>query len=600
MDRRRHERVLHRGIRMPVVLRSRTALFLAACAALLAGALFCAGCSQQSSKTTTDVSAQPLDGGTFRMEQDPPDRLDPACVDDAYEAFFVNQIFDGLLAFDPHLNTVPAIAASWIIEPDGTVYTFDLKPGIRFHDGTEVTGEDVVFSLTRVFDIPAEQSGLARQYLCHILGATEYAAKRAQTIRGLEAGSNRQVRITLEHPYAPFLAVLASEMARIVPKHVVERLGDEEFARHPVGTGPFQLVQWTKDREMVLTAFRTPQSPAVHLDSLIVGFPTGNVRDCAADCFLKGQLSAVVVPVGRLGEFLGRDSSQVLSRQELSSTFIALNPHVKPFQDTRVRQAFAATLDRAAILRAHPSAHIPPNGILPPGMPGYTPESKLIARDIEQARHLLATACYPDGRGLPPVELTFAQTSEQGRAVYAMVRDQLATVGFEIVLEELPWRAFSASLQRGDMQCLAVTWTADIPDPDSFLFPMCDSEGSGNFLHYSNAKVDALLLRGRGTRSSMERLEIYRDAERRTLQDAAIIPLYHPLSAIAIQNNVRGFTLSAMGWASMPLEQVWLANAPRHADEVAAQMSAARPAASAPAVAHRARPPAPALQGRVP
>ena len=600
MDWRRSEKVLHRHFAMPTTLRWRDAFFPAACIAVSAAALLCAGCGQQSSNPATDAAEQPLEGGTFRMEQDPPDRLDPACVDDAYEAFFVNQIFDGLLAFDPHLNTVPAIAASWIISPDGMVYTFDLKPGIRFHDGTEVTAEDVVFSLTRVFDIPEEQSGLARQYLCHILGATEYAAKRAKSIRGLTAGSNRQVQITLEHPYAPFLAVLASEMARIVPKHVVERLGDEEFARHPVGTGPFQLAEWTKDREVILTAFRTPQSPAVHLDSLIIGFPVGNVRDCAAECFLKGRLNAVVVPAGRLSEFRGRDSSQVLSRQELSLTFLALNPREAPFQDVRVRQAFAATLDRGAILRAHPSAHIPPNGILPPGMPGYTPESKLIAPDIEAARRLLASAGYPDGRGLPPVELTFAQTSEQGRAVYAMVRDQLAAVGFKITLEELPWRAFSTHLRRGDMQCLAVTWTADIPDPDSFMFPMCDSAGSGNFLHYSNADVDSLLLRGRATRSSMERLEIYRDAERRTLQDAAIIPLYHPLSAVAVQNSVRGFSLSAMGWASMPLEHVWLTNAPRHQDEVAAQTPAARPAAALPAAARHPLPPPPALQGRVP
>lgn len=600
MERRPYEQTLTRRAAASAVFVRRAGRCFASASLLLAAALGLQGCGQQTAKPTAGAAEQPRDGGTFHMEQDPPDRMDPACVDDAYEAFFVNQLFDGLLAFDPHLNTVPAIAESWIISPDGTVYTFDLKPGILFHDGTEVTAEDVVFSLTRVFDLPETQSGLARQYLCHIAGATEYAAKKTASIRGLEATSSLQVRITLEHPYAPFLAVLASEMTRVVPKHVVTRVGDEEFARRPVGTGPFQLAEWTRDRRAVLTAFRPPNSTPAHLDSLVIGFPEGNVRDCAAACFLKGKLAAVVVPAGRLGEFRGRDNSHVMSRQELSLTFIALNPREKPFHDARVRRAFAATLDRSAILSADPSAHIPPNGILPPGMPGYTPESKLVAHDVEHARRLLAAAGYPGGRGLPPVKLTFAQTSDQGRAVYALVRDQLGSVGFQIALEELPWREFSTHLQHGDLQCLAVTWTADIPDPDSFLFPMCDSAGSGNFLHYSNAAVDALLLRGRATRSSMQRLEIYREAERRTLQDAALIPLYHPLSAIAIHDQVRGFVLSPMGWASIPLENVWLANAPRRMTDVAAQIPVpARRRVPAPPSPQRGVP-TPVLQGRVP
>jgi peptide/nickel transport system substrate-binding protein/oligopeptide transport system substrate-binding protein len=261
------------------------------------------GCGQHSSKPAVGNAELPRDGGTFRMEQDEPDRLDPACVDDAYEAFLVNQIFDGLVGFDAHLNTVPSIASSWIISPDGKTYTFELKSGVRFHDGTEVVADDVVFSLTRVFDLPEEQAGLARQYLCHILGAADYAAKKIDRITGLEAPSSHQVRITLDHPYAPFLAVLASEMARVVPKRHVQRLGDLEFARHPIGSGPFVLAEWTPHGRAVLTAFRAPGAQHVHLDSIVIGFPPGNVRECAAQCFLNGKLSAVVIPAGRKAEF---------------------------------------------------------------------------------------------------------------------------------------------------------------------------------------------------------------------------------------------------------------------------------------------------------
>src|SRR5262249_45191878 len=156
-------------------------------------------------------------------------------------------------------------ASSWTISADGTVHTFELKRGVRFHDGTEVTAEDVVYSLRRVFELPESQTSLARQYLCHILGAREYAAGKADHVRGLEVLGSHCVRITLEYPYAPFLAVLASEIAHIVPEHVVERVGAVEFAHHPVGSGPFRFAAWIPDQRIVLTAFRGAGAPNVHL-----------------------------------------------------------------------------------------------------------------------------------------------------------------------------------------------------------------------------------------------------------------------------------------------------------------------------------------------
>ena len=531
-------------------------------------------CSQQSASSIPDSSEHPRDGGTLRLAQDAPDRIDPACVDDAYEASLVNQVFEGLLAFDTHLNTVPGIASSWIISPDGTVYTFELRAGVPFHDSSEVTAEDVVFSLQRVFDLPEEQSGLARAYLGHILGSQEYAEHHTKKLRGLEIVSPHEVRITLEHPYSPFLAVLASEMARIVPKHVVERIGDEAFAHRPVGSGPFRLTRWVPNQSIVLTAFRAPNAVHAHLDSIVIDTPQGNVREYAPRLFLDGKLSAVVVPDGRLRDFQGNPNWHVVSRQELSLTFLELNPHQPPFNDIRVRRAFALALDRNAILGGDTGVRIPPNGILPPGMPGYTPESKLLPHDAITAEQLLVAAGHPGGRGLSPVRITFAMTSTQGRALFEQVHAQLAAVGFRIKLQELPWREFRPLLNSHSLQCLNVTWTADIPDPDSFLYPTCASDGSGNFVGYSNPAVDSLLLRGRSTRSTIERLEIYRDAERLILQDATLIPLFHPLGAIAVQEYVHGFTFSAMGWASMALGNVWFDSAASRLDPLAVKVAA--------------------------
>ena len=543
-----------------------------------------AGCGDDS-PPTNELAESPRRGGTFRMAQDSPGSLDPASVDDVYEATIVNQVFDGLLAFDNHLNTVPCIASSWIISPDGNVYTFHLRQDLEFHDGSALTATDVVYSLTRVFDLPVEESSLAREYLQHIAGTSEYLGGKAASIRGIVALDAHTVRIELDHPYASFLAVLASELARVVPKAYVERVGDAAFAQHPLGSGPFRLAAWEPNRQVVLTAFEDYRPATVLLDSVVFELPQQSVRDYAVAGFQAGRLSACVVPDGRLAEFEKLPKTKVLTRQELSTTFVGLNPTRAPFGDLRVRQAFALALDRAAILAAGRAARIRPNGILPPGMPGYTPESKLLEHDPERARALLAAAGYPGGEGLSPIVYTTASHTEEADRLNRMIGQQLAAVGFRITLQKMEWLDFSRHLDQKDLQCFNVTWVADIPDPDSFLNPLCHSEGGANFACYTSSAVDALLSTGRNTRSATARVDVYRDAERRVLQDAALVPLFHPLSAVAIQENVHGLQITAMGFGNMTLEDVWLSEAAPSADVARAAVDG---------------PKAPPLEGRVP
>lgn len=523
------------------------------------------GCGSKPDMSQPAVSQQPQTGGTFRMAQDSPGGLDPASVDDVYEATVVNQIFDGLVSFDTHLNTVPCIASSWVISANGMEYTFHLREGIRFHDGSPLTAEDVAYSLQRIFDLPPQRSSLAREYLCHIQGTAEYAAKRATNVSGLEVVSPLEIRITLDAPYASFLAVLASEPARVVPKHYVQRVGDEVFARQPVGSGPFRFIRWIEDKEIVLTSFLEHALVSARLDSLVFELPDHDTRDYAASRFLDGRLSAAIVPEGRLNEFRAHETARVMTRQELSLSFIGLNCRLEPFDDARVRRAFALALDHTRLIHANGGTRTRPHGILPPGMPGYTPESKLLERDVAASRVLLTEAGYPGGRGLPPIVYTTASQTEAARALIESIGEQVAEVGFVLRKESLTWLEFSRRLEERSLQCFSVTWVADIPDPDSFLYPLFHASGSANFAAYSDRRVDELLETGRRTRSSMERLAIYRQAERRILEAIPVVPLYHPLSAIAVQENVHGLQITAMGFGNMALENVWLASGTPHA-----------------------------------
>ncbi len=514
-------------------------------------------CSRQQEHLPPPAPVPPQNGGTFRLAQASPRSLDPAQLQSVYESTVVNQIFDGLVTFDENLNTVPSLAESWTISRDGTVYTFQLKKGAHFHDGSDVTARDFVYSITRAFRLPREQTQLAREYLSHIDGTDLFAQGKADSIRGLKILSPWEVQITLKRPFASFLAVLAMDCSRVVPQDYVEAVGTEVFGRHPVGAGPFVLRKWIQDDEIILTAFDNYHQERAHLDSLIFETPSKGRRDYATDTFLRGQLDLLEVQPGQVEELRQRTGVRLTSRQELSLTFLALNLKREPFNDRRVRQAFALAVNRGELFGPNDPARMLPCGILPPGMPGYTRDSKLLPYDPIQATALLAEAGYPDGEGLPTIHLVTSDESAQGTVFYAKLATQLSKVGFKVVNEHLGWLDFFSRLEQGDGNCFTLNWVADIPDPDSFLYPLFQSRGATNYMHYASSNVDEMLSAGRRARSSLDRLQIYREAERLIIEDAPIVPLFHTVIVLATRPEVQGLDLTPMGMGSLSFEKVW-------------------------------------------
>src|SRR5207247_1765359 len=191
-------------------------------------------------------------GGIYRrpLGHDP-QTLDPARISDIYSFSVSQQIFDGLVQFDHTLMVAPALAEFWKASRDGLTWTFTLRKGVRFHNGREVTAEDVVYSLTRLVD-PKTRSGAADLFGT-IKGAHEFREGRARTVVGLVAQDRYTVQVTLDEAVGPFVAVLAVGHAKIVPKDAVEQLG-EAFGTQPVGTGPFRFERWERGKEIVLAA----------------------------------------------------------------------------------------------------------------------------------------------------------------------------------------------------------------------------------------------------------------------------------------------------------------------------------------------------------
>ncbi len=513
-----------------------------------------AACQSPVPQPATPTTSE---GGTFRMVMQSPDGLDPARMDDSYEAAIINQVFDGLLDYDVNLNTVPCIANSWEVSRDGRVYRFQLKKGVRFHDGSELTSDDVLFSFHRVFTLPLAESTLARDYLGWIQGTEEYASGAADHIEGLRAAGAYEVEITLSQPYTSFLAVMATEMARIVPADYVKRVGDDAFSRRPIGTGPFRLVEWKPEKRIVLSAFKEYHLGRAHLDSLVFNIPTtANESDYAADRFLAGDLSAVIVPTERLEEFQQRPEVRLHQRPELSLTYLAFDTRTVPFADARVRRAFTLAVDRRKVPQLVGAGRERPSGILPAGMPGYQPGDKLPEYDPDLARELLEQAGYPSGEGLPVIVHGCRIGSATDLRMYEAIGDQVAEVGFRFMVRPLEWADFLDGVRAQEFNTYALTWVADLPDPDSFLFPLFHSKGASNYNGYSNPDLDKRLEKASREKNGEKRWQQYRRAEKKILEDLPVMPLHYNTTIFAVREDYRGFALSPVGQGNLAMEDV--------------------------------------------
>jgi oligopeptide transport system substrate-binding protein len=484
-------------------------------------------------------------GGTLIMTlgAEDPANLDPALVGDSTSAFLASQLFSGLVQFDNELNVQPDLAERWDVSNDGKTYTFYLRGDAQFADGTPITSKDVRYSLERATDPNLSDYLPARTYLGDIVGVREKVDGKAEEISGVKVIDQHTVQITIDSPKKYFLSKLVHPTAYVVERKTVEG-GGADWYKTPNGSGPFDIEEWQTDRLLILKRNEKYYGELAHLDR--VTFLMGAAASNPLVLYEQDKIDVTYVnsfALARVQDTNNLLSKELVSVPQLSITYIGMNVALPPFDDPLVRQAFSMLIDKAryAEVSLHGSVESA-RGILPPGMPGYTmvlPESNV---NIERAKELLKKSKYGSAETFPPI------VAYGGEAIYVL-RDILEEE-FGITMEIRSFEKYSEYLETmnaSELPMYSTGWIADYPDPENFLSVLFHSASRENHSLYSNPEVDALLEQAAIAESDGTRWKLYQDVERRILDDAPVIPLYHDVDHMLVKPYVKGLVLTPMG-----------------------------------------------------
>lgn len=493
----------------------------------------------------------------FRYYQEQPQTLDPASATDAYSAAVVSQINSPLVGLTSSLEPTPMVAESWTISRDGLTYVFTLRSGVKFHDGREVTADDFVYSLTRLFREPMRSEGLAAGYLEAIQGVPEFVSGEARRIDGIRALDARRLEIRLSRPYSPLLSALALDMTAPVPREILESTGgDAAYEAHPVGCGPFRFVRREGDEKIVLSANPDYFDGRPQIDSLIYLTPKGDVETLGAEALLRGEATLATIPLDRVEEFRARPGINVLRWQDLSLSFVGFNTRMSPLDDEHVRRAIALAMDRQAMFDFRPTGKVLAQGILPPGLPGFVPDQRSYTHDYAAARVELARAGYGPERPLPEITMVKASGTPESRKIDSLMVNSLAEAGIRIRLVRADWTQLDSLITGRHATMFALAWVADIPDPDTFLRALFYSKSPTNYFEYSDARVDSLLDVAALTPDPEVRSRAFRAVERRVLESAPLIPLFHTATFVGLRSDVRGLVMNPLGISTLAMERL--------------------------------------------
>ncbi|MCU1528176.1 MAG: transporter substrate-binding protein [Frondihabitans sp.] len=520
---------------MPILSTTARRRALGLVVVVAAASLVLAGCTSSSTKTTTSSSKE---GGTITLGRVASvTSFDPNTQITSNNAFAIDKVFESLVSFNAKGAIIPSLASKYSISSDGLSYTFDLRKGVKFSDGTKLTPADVVFSLKRN-------------------ESSSDPLPLDAPITSIAASGSDAVKITLSSPYTPLLAELSGFQNSIFPANFEGKTA-AAFFKAPIGTGPFVVSKWDTSGDLTFVKNKNYWQPGKpYIDKLVY-------KLVSTDTQLVQQLQS-----GEINAIDEVNDSSVSSLQSNSSVSVEtagswvieqlfFNTQNQYFSDRNVRRAVAQALDRSGITKATTfgTAKVA-NSLIPPTI-AYSANSSgyALKYDVTQAKADLAQSKYPKGFTttlmIPSGDSLRSQEAQ-------IIQSSLAKIGITVKIQSIDLATFRANFFAYKFDFMIDSGQSDYPDPDELVTFQADPSGFSKsyWTHYSNATVTPLLAKARQTPDGSSRKSLYLEIQKILAGDVPYVPFFYPSTIKATSSNVHGVTVLPNG--SIDFQDAWI------------------------------------------
>lgn len=493
--------------------------------------------------------------------------LDPAYETDGNSFMICDNVYDQLVLYaDESTDIVPGLATDWEVSEDGKVYTFHLREGVKFHDGTPMNSDAVVYSIGRMMKEKNVKWFKDEWQFRSDAPPAEYwlSMEMDNIVKSIEAVDEYTVKFVLSRPEAPFIANMGMDFAAIVSPTAATEMGPD-FVSNPVGTGPFKFEKWLRNDRIILTANKDYWGGAPYLDRAIFrSIPDNSVR------FLElktGNIDICQFPNPEDIDLAKADPKLTLVEQPgMNIGYLSFN-HTKPlWQDVRIRKAIAMAINKPAIVEnIYYGLGTVAKNTIPPTLWGYNDDIVDHPYDPAAAKKLLKEADF-EGKlkaaGQDKITLWSMPVARpynpNGMKVGEAMQADLKAVGIDVELVTFEWGTYlkRQRKQEDGMDLFQLGWTGDNGDPDNFFAVLLDGLADPNIrTQWKNERFHELMLLGKSTIGKEGRTKIYREAQELINKEVPMVHIAHSLVVWPQKANVMNFKLHPTG--SVRLHKVW-------------------------------------------
>lgn len=488
----------------------------------------------------------------YALEAEPV-TLDPARSTAIPESLVEVQIFEGLARLDAKDQPVPGVAEKWDVSPDGMKYVFYLRPNAKWSNGEPVTAHDFAFAWKRALD--PEFASENAYMLYPVKNAQAYNEKKATADQlGIKAVDDRTLEVTLEKPTEYFLSLTAFHVFYPVHQKTVIASPDKwaTDVKTLIGNGPFKITNWVHSGKLEFV--KNDQywdAAAVKLTKM--EWPISDSQTTRLALIENNQVDMMVEPPVVEHDRLAKAGLLKISPY-LGAQYYVFNTQKAPFNNPKVRKAFALAINRDMLVKnvikggKQPAyAWVAPGLINPATGKDFREEGgNYVVEDIALAKTLLAEAGYPDGQGLPPITILF-NTSEIHKSVAEAIQEMWKkNLGITVNLTNQESKVFLASRSQGEFQIARASWIGDYADPMTFMDVFRDPT---NDAKYRNPAYDRLIEQAQSTIDQKVRMQAMHDAEKMLFEDTVIMPIYYSTLPFVAKPYVKGYSWSVLGVA---------------------------------------------------